>query len=39
MLDARKLTRIQGEDPDSLIAVKARFLLSKKKYFSKLTYG
>ncbi|MGP1947684.1 MAG: membrane-bound lytic murein transglycosylase MltF [Arsenophonus sp. NC-PG7-MAG3] len=40
MLDARKLTRIQGGDPDSWLAVKARLLLlSKKKYFSKLTYG
>lgn len=40
MLDARKLTRIQGGDPDSWLDVKARLpLLSKKKYFAKLTYG
>lgn len=40
MLDARKLTRIQGGDPDSWLDVKTRLpLLSKKKYFAKLTYG
>ncbi|MGP1959649.1 MAG: hypothetical protein ACTS77_01995 [Arsenophonus sp. NC-TX2-MAG3] len=40
MLDPRKLTRIQDGDPDSWLAVKAKLLLlSKKKYFSKLTYG
>ncbi|HGJ5858441.1 MAG TPA: membrane-bound lytic murein transglycosylase MltF [Arsenophonus nasoniae] len=40
MLDARKLTRLQGGDPDSWLDVKARLpLLSKKKYFAKLTYG
>lgn len=40
VLDARKLTRIQGGDPDRWLDVKARLpLLSKKKYFDKLTYG
>lgn len=40
VFDARKLTKMQGGDPDSWLDLKARLpLLSKKKYFSKLTYG
>ncbi|MGP1956638.1 MAG: hypothetical protein ACTS8H_02750 [Arsenophonus sp. NC-PE1-MAG3] len=40
LLNVRKLTRIQSGDPNSWLAVKVRLLLlSKKKYFSKLTYG
>ncbi|MGP1924904.1 MAG: membrane-bound lytic murein transglycosylase MltF [Arsenophonus sp. NEOnobi-MAG3] len=40
LLDARKLTGIQGGDPNNWLDVKARLpLLSKKKYFVNLAYG
>ncbi|MGJ7264810.1 membrane-bound lytic murein transglycosylase MltF [Morganella morganii] len=40
MLDVRKLTEMQGADPDSWLDVKSRLpLLSKKAYYQSLPYG
>ncbi len=40
LMDARQLTTMQGADADSWAAVKLRLpLLSKKRYYSKTTYG
>ncbi|WP_043892710.1 membrane-bound lytic murein transglycosylase MltF [Providencia sneebia] len=40
MQDVRKLTELQGGDPDRWLDVKARLpLLTQKKYYSQLNYG
>jgi membrane-bound lytic murein transglycosylase F len=40
VLDARKITRLQGADPDSWTEVKERLpLLMQKKWYKKTTYG
>lgn len=40
MMDARRLTKIQGDDPDTWADVKDRLpLLRQKKYFSQTRYG
>ncbi|PNH81012.1 membrane-bound lytic murein transglycosylase MltF [Vibrio diazotrophicus] len=40
MMDARRLTKLQGSDPDTWAEVKDRLpLLRQKKYFSKTIYG
>ncbi|MEY0234205.1 membrane-bound lytic murein transglycosylase MltF [Providencia manganoxydans] len=40
MLDVRKLTEMQGGDPDRWLDVKSRLpLLTQKKYYSQLNYG
>ncbi len=40
MMDARRLTKLQGSDPDTWADVKDRLpLLRQKKYFSKTRYG
>jgi len=40
MMDARRLTKIQGDDQDTWADVKDRLpLLRQKKYFSQTTYG
>lgn len=40
MLDVRRLTEMQGADPDSWLDVKSRLpLLSKKAYYQNLPYG